>query len=353
MAEDTTTRTSSQEEDSKDDPFKAPSPEVKVEDTDNLEVFGDHNKHIGGLAISLPHGSMVIECAKAELHATTSLKKPNRYKPTRIGLVFYQHKQLHYPHHGQGVNIVNMRQKNERDYQAWKDGLFVPTQRKLQTMIEQGFKFPKHVATIEVGTKLRFEEIEQPDLSFLPPGDDGFPPPLELSFSDDIERARERIGDLPSSPTDENPSPLPWDNNQAMPLPPTSPAASLQPHSADQAQLPTVTQSGDIDQQPNTLLQLPSTVSKDTTNIASAPPNLDEVKQEIKEEDSGANMAEGNFITVNDQTATETKPDINSIGEIKTEDDIKKEEEVKTELPEVATTETKTESTVVNDAGTS
>ena len=194
-------RTSSQE----DNDFKTPdTPDITYEDVDCKEVFGEHNRHIGGLAVSLPHGSLVIECAKAELHATTALKHPNRYKPNRIGMVFYQHKTLNYPHHGQGNAVHTMRQKNERDYQAWKDGLFVPTQRKLQTMIEQGFRFPENVSTIDSGQKLKFEDIEKPDLSFLREGDDGLPAPLELNFAD--EHAAQKAS-MPSPPTPDALSP--------------------------------------------------------------------------------------------------------------------------------------------------
>merc|ERR1719273_2530261 len=266
--ESTDSKNSSQGED--DQEFKVPSPEIKYEESDCAEVFGEQNQHIGGLALSLPHGSLVIECAKAELHATTAVKHPNRYKPTRIGLVFYQHKALHYPRHGQGVNIVNMRQKHERDYQAWKDGLFVPTTRKLQTMIEQGFKFPPNVPTIDTGTKLKFEDIEKPDLSFLPPGDDGFPPPLEISFTEEHEKQKL---DMPSPPDGEPAELVPVAEESV-------PAETSEESIVPVAEESTSSRISEIPTVPFVEDSTPSITSKTPLD-----PSQDEVKQEIKEED--------------------------------------------------------------------
>ena len=234
----------------------------------------------------------MIECAKAEVHATTALKHPNRHKPTRIGLVFYQHKALHYPRHGQGVNIVNMRQKHERDYQAWKDGLFVPTTRKLQTMIEQGFKFPPNVPTIDTGTKLKFEDIEKPDLSFLPPGDDGFPPPLEISFTEEHEKQKL---DMPSPPEGE-PAEL-------------SPVAeeSKSPQISEPSMVPVAEESVPAETSEESIV--PVAEESTSSRISEIPmdPSQDEVKQEIKEEE-GAVVDENKLDILKDELTTSTTP---------------------------------------------
>ena len=66
--------------------------------TDCAESFVDTD--VGGVAVALTHGSVMFEVARHETHATTALETPNRSSPTRLALVFYQHRRMNRPGHG-------------------------------------------------------------------------------------------------------------------------------------------------------------------------------------------------------------------------------------------------------------
>lgn len=130
---------------------KPKEPETVIRNSDNIENF--HDPDIGGVSIALTHGSVLFECAKHELHATTALKKPNRRDPQRISLVFYQHKNLIYRNHGWARFEEKMEKKRSEEERLIKEGKLKPSPRKKKKMMKDGFVFPEDCSNPVVKTE--------------------------------------------------------------------------------------------------------------------------------------------------------------------------------------------------------
>ena len=146
---------------------------------DGLEVRlvggGKEGRDMGGMAFALPHGSLLLEVAKHEVHATTALRHPDRRQPTRIGMVFYTQAGLHIPDHGKKACEEEERSAFFNKYLTWLRGTFVPTTGEIKTLSRHGYAFPENVRTKPTSEKMRKRIDEalifrQTDFPFFQPG---------------------------------------------------------------------------------------------------------------------------------------------------------------------------------------
>ena len=140
--------------------------ELAATDKENIVDIKDYftDDSFGGLAVALGHGSVMLECARLELHATSALKEPNRFNPTRIGLVFYQHRNLTYTNHGKEEWRRRRYEEAYTKYERWANGEEILTHKRLNEMRQLGFKFPDNVATAKWGTNPKKEDIPKPNI---------------------------------------------------------------------------------------------------------------------------------------------------------------------------------------------
>lgn len=140
----------------------------------------------GGVALALSHGSVLVECAKKERHATTPIASTCRQQPSRISLVFYQHKRLNRAYHG-----YHEEEKKAKEREMEK-------KRILQEQMEANLLAQKEREEMELQTQLSvLESSESIDSGF----DESSPVTLldsiDISYLLEADNSDVYIGQVP------------------------------------------------------------------------------------------------------------------------------------------------------------
>ena len=140
----------------------------------------------GGVALALSHGSVLVECAKKERHATTPIANTCRQQPSRISLVFYQHKRLNRAFHG-----YHEEEKKAKEREMEK-------KRILQEQVEANLLAQKEKEEMELHTQLSvLESSESIDSGF----DESSPVTLldsmDISYLLEADNSDVYIGQVP------------------------------------------------------------------------------------------------------------------------------------------------------------
>ena len=98
-----------------------------------------------------------------EWHATSAISNPDERDPSRVSLVYYQHRDLNQEGHGFEALRAAEAERQARRYKDIVAGKFRPTLNQLKKVGEAGFELPGQVDVIvdgQIGQVLRQEAAE-------------------------------------------------------------------------------------------------------------------------------------------------------------------------------------------------
>ena len=140
----------------------------------------------GGVALALSHGSVLVECAKKERHATTPIANTCRQQPSRISLVFYQHKRLNRSFHG-----YHEEEKKAKEREMEK-------KRILQEQMEANLLAQKEKEEMELQTQLSvLESSESIDSGFDESSPITLLDSMDISYLLEADNSDVYIGQVP------------------------------------------------------------------------------------------------------------------------------------------------------------